>query len=216
MMKKGLPMGLLAWRGIAVVVAAVGIYIVVFRPRQLRWGATDGEVARPMPGDEIVARPLFNATRAVTIEARPEEVWPWLAQIGYGRAGWYSYDILDNLSRRSAEQILPEFQHLEPGDLIPLGPGEESGLFVKDLRPNEWMIWWDPKRQATSWVWGLYPVDSGQTRLISRVRMDYRRGLSNFIFGLLLIEPADFPMMRKCMLGIKRRAEQMADRTGVG
>jgi hypothetical protein len=208
-------MGLMAWGVMAVAVAAVGIYIVVFRPRQLRWGATDEDVARPMPGDEIVARPLFSATRAVTINARPEEIWPWLVQLGYGRAGWYSYDILDNLGRHSAEQILPEYQHVASGDLIPLGPGEASGLFVKDVRPNEWMVWWDSKRQATSWVWGLFPIDGEQTRLISRVRMDYRKGLSNLMFGVLLIETADFPMMRKCMLGIKRRAEQMADRAGV-
>jgi len=202
-------MGLMTWGGMAVGVMGPGIYVAVFRPRRLRWGATDEEVGRQMPGDEIVARPVFNATRAVTIDARPEEIWPWLVQIGYGRAGWYSYDILDNLGRRSAEQILPEYQHLAPGDLIPLGPGEESGLFVKDLRPNQWMVWWERKKWSTSWVWGLYPIDDEQTR-ITRVRNDYRKGLSNFVFGLLLIEPADFPLMRRCMLGIKRRAEHMA------
>jgi hypothetical protein len=163
-----------------------------------------------MPGDEIVARPVFNATRAVTVNGRPEEIWPWLVQIGFGRAGWYSYDILDNLGRHSSEEILPEYQHLAPGDLIPLGPGEASGLYVKEIRPNESMVWWERKRQATSWVWGLYPTGDGQTRLITRVRNDYRKGLSNFVFGLLLIEPADFPLMRKCMLGIKRRAENIA------
>jgi len=196
--------------GAAALAAALGIYIFSYRPRQLRWGATDEEVARSMPGDEIVAHPVFNATRAITVNARPEEIWPWLVQIGFGRAGWYSYDILDNLGRHSSEQILPEFQHLEKGDLIPLGPGEASGLYVKDIRPDESMVWWERKRQATSWVWGLYPIGDGQTRLITRVRNDYRRGLSNFVFGLLLIEPADFPLMRKCMLGIKRRAENIA------
>jgi hypothetical protein len=195
---------------VAALAGAVGIYIVFYRPRQLRWGATDQEVARAMPGDEIVARPVFNATRAVTVNARPEEIWPWLVQIGFGRAGWYSYDILDNLGRHSSEEILPEYQHLAPGDLIPLGPGEASGLYVKEIRPNESMVWWERKRQATSWVWGLYPTGDGQTRLITRVRNDYRKGLSNFVFGLLLIEPADFPLMRKCMLGIKRRAENIA------
>ena len=204
-------MGFIQWAGVAAALAgAVGIYIVFYRPRQLRWGATDDEVARGMPGDEIVARPVFNATRAVTVDARPEEIWPWLIQIGFSRAGWYSYDILDNLGRHSSEQILPEHQHLEPGDLIPLGPGEASGLYVKDIRPNESMVWWERKRQATSWAWGLYPIGDRQTRLITRVRNDYRKGLSNFIFGLLLIEPADFPLMRKCMLGIKRRAEARA------
>lgn len=205
-------MGFIQWAGVAAALAgAVGIYIVFYRPRQLRWGATDEEIARGMPGDEIVARPVFNATRAVTVSARPAEIWPWLVQIGFGRAGWYSYDILDNLGRHSSEEILPEYQHLEPGDLIPLGPGEASGLYVKEIRPNEWMVWWERRRQATSWVWGLYPIDDDHTRLITRVRNDYHRtGLSNFIFGILLIEPADFPLMRKCMLGIKRRAENIA------
>ena len=115
-------MGWVIWGGAVVAVAGlVGVYIGVYRPRQLRWGATDGEVAREMPGDEIVARPVFNATRAVTVNARPEDIWPWLVQIGFGRAGWYSYDILDNLGRHSSEQILPEYQTLEPGDLIPFG-----------------------------------------------------------------------------------------------
>ena len=206
-------MGLIAWSGVGVAALAglVAVYVGVFRSRQLRWGATDEEVAREMPGDEIVSRPVFNATRAVTVYAPPEEIWPWLVQIGFGRAGWYSYDILDNLGRHSSEQILPEYQDLEPGDLIPLGPGAESGLHVKDIRPNEVMVWWEPKKHATSWVWGLYPIDSERTRLITRVRNDYHRaGLANFVFGLLLIEPADFPLMRKCMLGIKRRAETRA------
>ena len=204
-------MGFLLWSGGAVALSAlVGVCIGVYRPRQLRWGATDEEVAREMPGDEIVSRPVFNATRAVTVSARPEEIWPWLVQIGFGRAGWYSYDLLDNLGRHSSEEVLPEYQHLEPGDLIPLGPGAESGLFVKDVRPHESMVWWEPKRRSTTWVWGLYPIDGEQTRLVTRVRNDYRKGLSNFIFGLLLIEPADFPLMRKCMLGIKRRAETRA------
>ena len=210
-------MGLVIWGGAIVALAGLaGGYIGVYRPRQLRWGATDEEVARAMPGDEIVARPVFNATRAVTVNARPEEIWPWLVQIGFGRAGWYSYDILDNLGRHSSEQILPEYQVLEPGDLIPLGPGEDSGLFVKEIRSNEGMIWWERKRQSTSWAWGLYPIDGEQTRLITRVRNDYRKGLSNFMFGILLIEPVDFPMMRKCMLGIKHRAEQSASRARVG
>jgi len=80
---------------------------------------------------------------------------------------------------------------------------------VKDIRPNESMIWWERKRQSTTWVWELYPIGE-QTRLVTRVRNDYRKGISNFIFGLLLIEPTDFPLMRKCMLGIKRRAEARA------
>ena len=92
--------------------AATAAYLLYIRPWQLRWGATDEELERPMPGDEIVARSTFNATRAVTIEARPEEIWPYIVQIGMTRAGWYSYDLLDNLGRPSARRILPQFQNL--------------------------------------------------------------------------------------------------------
>jgi hypothetical protein len=83
-------------------------------------------------------------------------------------------------------------------------------MFVREIRPNESMVWWERKRQSTTWVWGLYPADEERTRLVTRVRNDYRKSLSNFIFGVLLIEPADFPLMRKCMLEIKRRAEAQA------
>ena len=85
---------------------------VRYRRWHLQWGATDQELAMALPGDEMVQRPHFNFTRAVTIQARPEEIWPWLVQIGYGRAGWYSYDLLDNLGRPSAERIIPELQQL--------------------------------------------------------------------------------------------------------
>src|SRR2546422_155339 len=99
---------------------ALGLYFRVLRPMQLRWGATDDEVQRALPGDDNVPQPTFNATRAVTVDAQPEEIWPWLIQIGAGRAGWYSYDLLDNLGHPSAERIIPEFQQLAVGDLIPI------------------------------------------------------------------------------------------------
>lgn len=94
-----------------------------------------------MPGDEIVGGPSFNATRAVTITAPAEVIYPWIVQIGVSRAGWYSYDLLDNLGRRSAERILPEFQNIQVGDLIPMSPDTKDGLWVKDFRTNEWMLW---------------------------------------------------------------------------
>src|SRR5215213_8565833 len=94
----------------------VGVYLRVIRPWQLRWGATDDEVHRAMPGDEIVARPTFNATRAVTVEAPRSTIWPWIMQIGFGRAGWYTYDLLDNFGRPSAKHIIPELQQINVGD----------------------------------------------------------------------------------------------------
>jgi hypothetical protein len=188
---------------------ALAFSFAVIRPWHLRWGATDEEVAESLPGDDLVRRPNFNATRAVTIDALPEEVWPWIVQIGFGRAGWYSYDWLDNLGRSSAKRIIPELQHIEVGTLIPMGPGKESGLRVKGLEARRWILWSD-RKEASTWAWALQAADGGRTRLISRVRTRYEWTKPAILFSLLLIEPFDFPMMRKCMLGIRRRAEALA------
>ncbi len=199
------------------IVAAVAVVVVVFfgsyRPWHLKWGATPEELALSMPGDEIVRRPIFNATRVVTVNARPEDIWPWIVQIGFGRAGWYSIDLFDNLGRHSSERIVPELQRIEIGDLVPLGPGEGSGMFVKEFVVNRSMLWWTGKDGQTTWAWGLYPTPAGATRLVTRVRtpLSLREPIS--AVWLLLSEVADFPMMRKCLLGIKRRAETMASST---
>src|ERR1700745_2265153 len=100
---------------------APGLYLRWVRPRAFSWGATSEEAGRPMGGDELCPRAQLNATRAVTITARPEDIWPWLVQWGWNRAGFYSCDLLDNLGRRSAWQILPQFQHLAAGDWVPMG-----------------------------------------------------------------------------------------------
>jgi len=185
--------------------AVLAAYLRVIRPWQLRWGATDDELVRALPGDDDVPRPTFNATRAVTITARPEEIWPWLIQIGVGRAGWYSYDWLDNLGHPSAERIIPEFQHLAVGDVIPLTPDGKQGQWVKAFEPNRWMLWAD-EAGDTTWYWGLHPLDEQQTRLITPVRMRYRWTSLLALFNPL-VEFTDIVMMRKCLLGIKRRAE---------
>jgi hypothetical protein len=92
----------------------------LIRRWHLRWGASDAEVAVPMPGDELVPRSSFTATRAVTIDAPPEAVWPWLVQLGCRRAGWYTYDLFDNAGYSSANRILPEHQNLKVGDWVPM------------------------------------------------------------------------------------------------
>jgi hypothetical protein len=187
--------------------AATAAYLLYIRPWQLRWGATDEELDRPMPGDEIVERPTFNATRAVTIEARPQEIWPWVVQIGMSRAGWYSYDLLDNLGRPSARRILPQFQNPKIGDVVPMSPDGKQGMLVKDFEQDRWMLWWDGKG-GMSWVWGLYPVDEARTRLITRVRLHYDWRSPSILFHML-VEFTDIVMMRKSMLGIKERTERI-------
>ena len=194
--------------GVAMAVgAATSAYLFFIRPWQLRWGATDEELERPMPGAEIVERPTFNATRAVTIAARPEEIWPWIVQMGVTRAGWYSYDLLDNLGRPSAQRILPQFQNPKIGDVIPMSPDGKQGMYVKDFEQDRWMLWWDGKG-GMSWSWGLYPVDEGHTRLSTRVRMRYKWHSPSIVFDML-VEFTDIIMMRKSILGIKERAERI-------
>lgn len=174
----------------------------------MRWGATDEEVARAMPGDDVVEPPTFNATRAITIGAQPEEIWPWIVQMGIGRAGWYSYDWIDNLGRRSARGILPDYQMPRPGDLVPMSPNGKQGLYVKALDHHRWIIWWDG-RGDTTWVWGLYPQPDGTTRLVTRVRMRYNWRSPQILFHLAL-DGGDIVMMRRCLRGIKERAEAVA------
>lgn len=118
--------------GLGILIGLVALYLWVVKPWHLRWGATDEEVARAMPGDGLIPD-AGTATRAITIRATPEDVWPWLVQLGYGRAGWYSYGWIDNDFRKIADRILPEHQNLEPGDTILMTP--DMGFEVVAIDP---------------------------------------------------------------------------------
>ena len=192
----------------SILIVIVFVYLAIMRPWQLRWGATDDEINRSLPGDEIVPQPTFNATRAVTIHAPAENIYPWIVQMGVTRAGWYSYDLLDNAARPSAESILPEHQNLQVGDVIAMSPDGKQGMRVKDFCENKWMLWWDNIGDS-SWVWDIYREGETHFRLVTRVRVKYRWFSPAILFNLL-IEFFDILMMRKCMLGIKRRAEAMS------
>jgi hypothetical protein len=184
-----------------VVLALVVWY--VYRPWALSWGATDEEVARAMPGDELVLDPSFCATRAVTIDAPPEQIWPWIVQMGYQQAGFYSYDRLDNDGIPSAEQILPEYQDLEVGDLMPLSRSAHARVRVLEAdRAMVLVFEVEGTWEGATWVWGLYPLGASRTRLVSRLRVDAESMRSRVFLDL-----GEIVMMRKCMLGIKRRAE---------
>lgn len=195
---------------LAVAVASAVAYVHgrVFRPRLLNWGSTEEERHRSMPGDETVERPDFDATRGITINANPENIWPWLVQIGFGRAGWYSYDWLDNLGRPSAERIIPELQHLKVGDRIPMS--RWNYFTVQAFEPNQWMLWRAPGKQGWTWAWGLYPMGEGRTRLVARIRGRHPWRSPMIIPSLLLMEVGDPFMAPRELQGIRRRAEALA------
>jgi hypothetical protein len=199
---------------------ALGMYLRFIRPWHLRWGASDEELQRPMLGDDEIQQPLYATTRAVTIKAQPADIWPWLVQMGYQRGGLYSYDWLDRLfgilDRPSADRIIPEFQHLQVGDVIPLGAGPSWP--VKAIEPNQSLLILlrDPQNPAfaVTWVWALYPLDERHTRMVSRVHSRLPLTLGG-IFMLLLLEPTAFMMERKMLLGIKQRVEKAHEDAGV-
>jgi hypothetical protein len=198
---------------------AVPIWAIspVVRPWHMRWGATDAEAAGPMPGDEVVPRAQFNATRSITIDAPREQVWPWIIQLGYRRGGFYTYDQVDNAGEPSADRIIDEYQDLEVGDLIPMWH-ESHGLAiayeVDSLEVHKWMLWAHrPQQNAepdSTWSWRLDMLPTGETRLVTRMKQDYRwktPGLA--LFNLVLMEFGDFAMERRMLKGIKVRAERL-------
>ncbi len=189
------------WVALEAVAVVLVCYQFLLRPRMARWGATDEEVDRAMPGDELL-EDAGSVTRAITIAARPELIWPWLVQIGFGRAGWYSYDWIDNDGRPSADRIVPELQDLRVGDRVLMAP--EMGPTVRMIDPNRHLLC---AGDRDTWCLGLYPVDDRRTRLVSRWREHWPRTPAT-IFWLLISEPGSFIMERKMLLGIKARAER--------
>ena len=177
-------------------------YVRYVRPWQLTWGATAAEVTRRLPSDDLVTHPTFDATRAITLDAPPEQVWPWLVQIGLTRGGWYSYDLLDNLGRPSARRIIPELQHLQPGDIIPMSPNGKQGMKVLSVEAPTSMVWGEPG--GTTWAWQLDETNAGGTRLVARVRSRYRWFSPSIAFSLL-VEFGDIWMMRKMLLNLRER-----------
>ena len=198
----------LLWTLYALVAVGV-IYWIPVRRWYRHWGATEAEIGRTMPGDEQVPRTTYETTLAVTVNGSAADIWPWLLQMGYGRGGLYSYDSLDRffgyLDAPSAERILPQFQRLEVGDIIPVGRGE--GFPVKAIDPFRSLVL-GGETDGFQWVWqfGLYPVDERTTRLVSRNRANIARTFASILF-MRVLEPAAFLMTRKMLLGLKRRAE---------
>jgi hypothetical protein len=181
----------------------------LYRHWHLRWGATDDEVRGPMPGDNIVSKASFTATRAITIDAAPELVWPWIVQMGYRRAGFYTYALLDNAGFDSADRVLEQYQPPTIGDWMPMAKkvNETTAFKVEAFELNEWLLWVKPD---STWAWKLTPLAGGRTRLLCRLKVRYAwESPGSAILTLILLEFGDFPMMRRVLKGIKLRAEQM-------
>lgn len=167
-----------------------------------------------MAGDAVVSNPTYLTTLAITIDAPPDRIWPWLVQIGHRRGGLYSYDWLDRLfgytDGPSADRILPAFQKLQPGEMIPMGRG--AGFRVAAVTPNESLVLGD-KNDGFGWSWefGLYPIDGRRTRLVSRNRACVPAGAKWTMF-MLVLEPAAFLMTRRMLIGVRTRAEALVQR----
>ncbi|HEU4935817.1 MAG TPA: hypothetical protein VFT39_05140 [Vicinamibacterales bacterium] len=196
---------------LVVILMLAVLYWFPMRQWMRGWGAARSDLLRVMAGDALLPDSTFSYTMAVSINAAPEHVWPWLVQIGYQRGGLYSYDWLDRLfgylDRPSATRILPEFQHLAVGDKIPLGRGPSWP--VAEVEPYRALVLDMRNMGGFDWVWqfAIYRIDETRTRLVSRSCVRTRSLWARLL--TYAIEPAGFVMTRRMLLGIKGRAETL-------
>jgi hypothetical protein len=202
---------LLGW--IIILTVFCGLYFGFLRSWQMNWGASAEDINRHMAGDDLLDKPAFNSTRAVNIKASPEQIWPWIVQMGYKRGGFYGFDILDNGGIPSADFILPEFQNLKEGDIISFGG---ASVKVEKMIPDSSMLWVFQKGSGAwenaTWSWGLYRMDDTHTRLVSRLRQ--KKDTDSFSKAVIwaLLDMTEVIMMRTTLKGIKRRAQIPANR----
>lgn len=220
---------------VSAIAALVATYALVFRPRIRSWGVDPSEVELPLPGDDLVSDPSAVETRGLTIAAPVAKVWPYLVQMGFGRAGWYSYDAM-TAKGRAGEGILPEFQSLEEGDVVPTHPS--GGFVVKSVEFERSLVLYtdaetmrsqaaeakaaQPAEEpidngmrfgasypdfAASWTFVLKPTEDGQTRLVERLRARTPGGgPASAVLGEVM-GTGIVLLTRKQMLGIKERVE---------
>ncbi len=171
------------------------------------WGASPEEIKGPVIGDDLCPAATLVATRSISIPARPEEIFPWIRQMGFGRAGWYSYDWLDNLGRKSATVIHDEWQHINTGDAVPAGPisftaaiVEAPRAFVLEVKSGKA----ESPRLHFTLAYDLRKTDTG-TRLVTRMRshIDLPGGK---LIERLLLGPGDGVMVRRQLLNLRKLA----------
>jgi hypothetical protein len=204
--------------------SALGYALLLWLGRT--YGTTAAERATALPGDEIVLAPQVVTDHAITVDAPPDAVWPWLVQMGWHRAGWYTARWVDRLlfpdNLPSADRIVPELQHTAVGDFIPDGPPKSGcGFIVERLEPDKTLVLhstshlpakWRRHRKASldwSWAFVLRPVDNGRrTRFLSRSRWTTAPWWLT-VGGRLAVVPVDFVMSRSLLRGVKQRAERL-------
>jgi hypothetical protein len=198
-------------KGMAAGVAGLGAYVALVRPWHRRWGATDEELTAALPLDDRIERPNYVTNRSVTIQAPPEDVWPWLVQMGeLPRGGFYSYEWVERLLGLwvlNAQRILPRFQQLQVGQAL-----DRTGhMLVKAVDPGRFLVLGPPEGEAfeSTWALVLRPLPDGSTRLVARLRAKLPRTASG-IFWYAVLDPGHFVMERKMLLEIKRRGEALA------
>lgn len=215
------------WRDVAAGVGGaalmtIGLLAPFLRDRRSHWGVDEQVADRPHPGDDLVPSPRWSWTHGLEIDAPAEEVWPWVAQIGADRGGFYSYQWLENVAGcevRNAETIHPEWE-VRVGDRLVLHPGK-AALPVVACERGRWFVAHAAADEiaraagrpwvTASWLFEVEPLDSDRCRLISRYRADCSDDLvSRLRFGPALVEPVGFAMDRRMLLGVKQRAEQVA------
>jgi hypothetical protein len=188
----------------------------VLRSRRRRWGATDDEIGRRLPGDEIVAEPHWSYNHALTIHAPPAAVWPWLVQLGQARGGFYSYEGLQNLMGCDIHNVLeirPQLQRLQVGDTVRMH-ASGVGPRVAVLETERALVLGgeaDSEGSAATWAFYLFEGPAGTTRLLERGRGRAGRGLAAKLgFGPTLMDPVGFVMSKKMLRTIRRLAESQA------
>jgi hypothetical protein len=192
--------------------------VIGMRPVIMRWGTTPDDQLVQLPGDDLVPVAHYSIDHAIVIQAPAAKVWPWLAQIGQDRAGFYSYDWLERLfgdDIHNAERVYAEWQHRSVGDLIPATqPAYLNGVVGS---PLGWKVAsWIDGRAIVLEGWGAFvlrPIDSTRTVLHVRTRGEGSPTIAGSFLapaGVLLFEPVHFIMEREMLRGIKRRAEQPA------
>jgi hypothetical protein len=206
--------------GLALLGALLPLLFTATLPAIHRWGASDAELAQALPGDELLSDPVLRWTHGVTIDAPPARVWPWIAQLGDQRGGFYSFTFIENrvgaltgasdyqVVYRNANAIVPAWQLPRPGDTL-----IKDLLKVGAVEPGRWLLGVSVNPQALGWVWlwHLSPIDGGaRTRLVVRCNLDVPPGMESPAAALMM-DLGGFVMEQRMLHGLKLRAEGWAE-----